>query len=84
MVSDGILRAVIAFKKFDPERSNPFAYFTKVIFRTFVQRLKKEAIERKKKERLLMTQDIFFLQEGDDCQVTKDMVLGDFQFNSGE
>lgn len=36
-VSDGILRACEAFKSFDPTRSNPFAYFTRVIYRAYVR-----------------------------------------------
>lgn len=84
MVSDGILRAVEAFKSFDPSKSsNPFGYFTKVIFRTFVQRIKKEKAERSMRDRLIMTDDLYDLQEGDDCHITKDQVIGDFDFNSG-
>jgi DNA-directed RNA polymerase specialized sigma subunit len=84
MISDGILRAIEAFKSFDPTRSNPFAYFTKVIYRTFVQRIKKEKAERSMKDRLIMTDDLFTLQEGDTCNLTRDQVIGDFEFNSGE
>ena len=84
MVSDGILRCIEAFNNFDPSRSNPFAYFTKVIFRTFIQRIKKEKAERKMRDRLLMTEEIFNLQDGDDCMITKDQVIGDFQFNSSD
>jgi DNA-directed RNA polymerase specialized sigma24 family protein len=83
-VSDGILRAVEAFKNFDPERSNPFAYFSKVLFRSFIQRIKKEKTERAMRDRLIMTDDLFFLQEGDSCNITRDQVIGDYEFNSGE
>lgn len=84
MTSDGILRAIEAFKSFDPTRSNPFAYFTKVIYRSFVQRIKKEHSERSMRDRLIMTDDLFTLQEGDTCALTRDQVIGDFEFNSGE
>jgi len=84
MISDGILRSIEAFKSFDPMRSNPFAYFTKVMFRTFVQRIKKEHSERSMRDRLIMTDDLFTLQEGDTCALTRDQVIGDFEFNSGE
>jgi DNA-directed RNA polymerase specialized sigma24 family protein len=84
MTSDGILRAIEAFKSFDPTRSNPFAYFTKVIYRTFVQRIKKEKAERSMKDRLIMTDDLYTLQDGDDCSITRDQVIGEFEFNSGD
>lgn len=82
-VADGILRAVEAFKSFDPEKSsNPFAYFTKVIYRIFVQRIKKEKAERQMRDELIMVDEIFTLQDGDDCKVTRDQIIGDFQFDS--
>ena len=85
MISDGILRAVEVFNNYDCERwNNPFAYFTKVIFQTYVQRIKKEKDERKKRDNLIMVSDIYTLQEGDDCMITKDQVIGDFAFDSGE
>lgn len=82
-VSDGVLRAVEAFKSFDPAKSsNPFAYFTKVIYRTFIQRIKKEKTERQMRDELIMVDPIFALQEGDTCPITRDQVIGDFQFDS--
>lgn len=43
MVSDGIERAVYALHKFNPEKSsNPFAYFTQIVFFAFVVRIKAE------------------------------------------
>lgn len=82
-ISDGVLRAVEAFKSFDPAKSsNPFAYFTKVIYRTFIQRIKKEKTERQMRDELIMVDPIFALQEGDTCPITRDQVIGDFQFDS--
>ena len=82
-VADGILRSIEAFKSFDPEKSsNPFAYFTKVIYRTFIQRIKKEKTERQMRDELIMVDPIFALQEGDTCSITRDQVIGDFQFDS--
>lgn len=84
MVSDGVLRAIEVFDNFDAERfDRPFAYFSKIIFQTFVQRIKKEKAERTGRDNLIMVNDIFTLQEGDTCMVTKDQVVGDFQFDSG-
>lgn len=85
MVSDGILRAVEVFDNFDPEKSSyPFSYFSKVIFRSFIQRIKREKTEMIKRNHLIMVNEIFTLQEGDDCRVTKDQIIGDFQFDSGD
>lgn len=85
MVSDGILRAVEVFDNFDPEKSPyPFSYFSKVIFRSFIQRIKKEKAEMSKRNYLLMVDEIYTLQDGDDCKVTKDQIIGDFQFDSGD
>lgn len=43
MISDGIERAIYALHKFNPEKSsNPFAYFTQIIFFAFVVRIKAE------------------------------------------
>jgi DNA-directed RNA polymerase specialized sigma24 family protein len=84
MVGDAILTAVKAVKKFDPARGEAFAFFTKVIWRTFLQRIKKEKSERSMRDKLIMTDDLFTLQEGDSCGITKDSIIGDFEFNSGD
>jgi DNA-directed RNA polymerase specialized sigma24 family protein len=82
-VSDGILRCVQVFKSFDPTKSaNPFAYFTKVLYRSFIQRIKKEKTERQVRDQLIMIDEIFCLQDDDDCKVTRDQVIGDYQFDS--
>jgi DNA-directed RNA polymerase specialized sigma24 family protein len=82
MVGDAILTAVKAVKKFDPARGEAFAYFTKVIWRTFLQRIKKEKSERSMRDTLIMVDDLFSMQEGDDTHITKDQVIGDFRFDS--
>jgi hypothetical protein len=63
----GILRCVEVINSFDPERgSNPFGYFTTVIFNTFRQRIMKERKEHQKRDNLIMISEIFSMQEGDD------------------
>lgn len=43
MISDGIENAVMCVRNFDPEKStNPFAYFTQVIYFAFIRRIQKE------------------------------------------
>lgn len=83
MIGDGILRAVESLKSFDTTRPNPFGYFTLIIYRTFVQRIKKEKQERDTRDKLIMVEEIFSMQDGDTSQLTKDQVIGDFVFNSG-
>jgi hypothetical protein len=58
MVGDGILAALKAVPKFDPERSqNPFAYFTQVIFNAFVKRINIEKQERSTRNELMFFVD---------------------------
>ena len=83
MIGDGILKAVAAVPKFDEnESNNPFAYFTRIIFNAFIQRIQKEKKERSAKNQLIMIDDIFVTQEHDTALVTKDQIIGDFEFNS--
>ena len=43
MVSDGIENCVMYFRNFDPEKSsNPFAYFTQIIYYAFLRRIMRE------------------------------------------
>lgn len=43
MISDGIENAVMCVHNFDPDKStNPFAYFTQVIYFAFIRRIQKE------------------------------------------
>jgi len=83
MINDAILRAIEVFDNYNSEKySRPFAYFTLVMWRTFLQRIQKEKQERTKREKLVMVDDIFSLQEGDDCYVNKDSLIQDYVFNS--
>lgn len=43
MISDGIENCIMYFRNFDPEKSsNPFAYFTQIIYYAFLRRIVKE------------------------------------------
>ena len=43
MISDGLENAILCINNFDPEKSsNPFAYFTQVIYFAFIRRIQKE------------------------------------------
>ncbi len=59
MISDGIENCLTAVEKFDPERgTNPFAYYTQIIFFAFVRRIQKEKKQQATKYRLLENIDI--------------------------
>lgn len=54
MISDGIENCLTAVDKFDPERStNPFAYYTQIIFFAFVRRIQKEKKQQATKYKLI-------------------------------
>ena len=42
MISDGIENCVQYIDNFDPNRGNPFAYFTQIIYFAFIRRIQKE------------------------------------------
>jgi hypothetical protein len=43
MISDGIENCLMYFENFDPDKSsNPFAYFTQIIYYAFLRRIQKE------------------------------------------
>jgi len=59
MISDGIENCLTAVDKFDPERgTNPFAYYTQIVFYAFVRRIQKEKKQQATKYKLLENIDI--------------------------
>ena len=59
MISDGIENCLQYIDRFDPEKSsNPFAYFTQIIYYAFVRRIKKEKKQQQIKEKLLKESNI--------------------------
>ena len=68
MVSDGILNAIEAVHKFNPElSSNPFGYFTKIIYWAFVRRIEREKRDHKMRDDVMfdMTNDFYSTQDGE-------------------
>ncbi len=54
MVCDGIENAVRAVDNFDPDKySNPFGYFTSIIWRAFLRKIQKEKHQLKIKSKML-------------------------------
>ena len=70
MISDGIENCLQYIDKFNPEKStNPFAYFTQIIYYAFIRRIQKEKKQQAIKEKLLKESNIeslIVLQKHDD------------------
>jgi len=71
MVSDGIENCLQYLDNFDPAKSsNPFAYFTQIIYYAFIRRIQKEKKQTTIKHKLIMDSnyDDVALQPGDDAE----------------
>jgi hypothetical protein len=71
MISDGIENCISYFDNFDPAKStNPFAYFTQIIYYAFLRRILKEKkqqyVKHKSLENSLLFDDLISQMEGDD------------------
>lgn len=69
MISDGIENCILYVDNFDPERgSNPFAYFTQIIYYAFIRRIQKEKKQTLIKGKIIMEMpfDAFDVQEQDE------------------
>ena len=69
MISDGIENCLQYLGNFNPEKStNPFAYFTQIIYYAFIRRIQKEKKQTTIKNRLIAegNYDDMSLQEGED------------------
>ena len=54
MISDGIENCLVAATKFDPEKSsNPFAYYTQIIYYAYVRRIQKEKKQQATKYKIM-------------------------------
>lgn len=68
MISDGIENCLMYFNNFNPEKSsNPFAYFTQIIWFAFIRRIQKEKKQTLIKGKILADGDFehFVLQDHD-------------------
>ena len=69
MISDGIENCLQYMDNFNPDKStNPFAYFTQIIYYAFIRRIQKEKKQTTIKNRLIMegNYDDMTLNEGED------------------
>jgi len=85
MVSDGIENCLMYIDNFNPERSsNPFAYFTQIIYYAFIRRIQKEKKQTLIKGKIIMDMpfDEFDVQEQDEDGTFVNSYR-DFMQNSG-
>ena len=71
MIADGIENCIMYIDNFDPDKStNPFAYFTQIIYFAFLRRIQKEKKHLYIKHQVYMqsaiADELFNLQDGDD------------------
>jgi hypothetical protein len=76
MISDGIENCLTAAAKFDPSKSsNPFAYYTQIIFFAFIRRIQKEKKQQATKYKIIENLDLdSLLQENDDTEAGKQLI----------
>ena len=53
MISDGVENCVQYINNFDVERTNPFAYFTQIVYYAFLRRIQKEKRQMEIKEKII-------------------------------
>lgn len=69
MISDGIENCLMYIDNFDPDKSsNPFAYFTQIIYYAFIRRIQKEKKQTLIKGKIVMEMpfEMFELQDQDE------------------
>jgi hypothetical protein len=73
MISDGIENCLTAVAKFDPTKSsNPFAYYTQIVFFAFIRRIQKEKKQQATKYKMIENIDIdqIITQESGDIDIS--------------
>jgi len=76
MVSDGIENCLTAATKFDPAKSsNPFAYYTQIIYFAFIRRIQKEKKHQATKYKIIENLDLdSIIQNSDDSEISRQLV----------
>ena len=78
MISDGIENCLQYMNNFNPEKStNPFAYFTQIIYYAFIRRIQKEKKQTLVKQKMIQNagvENIMDQLEGDDSQYRSQML----------
>ena len=78
MISDGIENCLQYMNNFDPAKStNPFAYFTQIIYYAFIRRIQKEKKQQQVKQKMIANYGIEQMMdsmEGDDTLYQSQML----------
>jgi hypothetical protein len=76
MISDGIENCLTAAAKFDPTKSsNPFAYYTQIIFFAFIRRIQKEKKHQATKYKIIENLDLdSIIQQNDDSDSARQLI----------
>lgn len=76
MVSDGIENCLTAAAKFDPTKSsNPFAYYTQIIYFAFIRRIQKEKKQQATKYKMIENMDLdSIIQNADDSESSRQLI----------
>lgn len=76
MISDGIENCLTAATKFDPSKSsNPFAYYTQIIYFAFIRRIQKEKKHQATKYKIIENLDLdAIMQNADDSESGRQLV----------
>lgn len=62
MISDGIENCLTAADKFDPTKStNPFAYYTQIVYFAFIRRIQKEKKQQTTKYKMIENMDLDYI-----------------------
>lgn len=84
MISDGVENCLMYLDNFDPEKgSNPFAYFTQIIYYAFIRRIQKEKKQTLIKGKLIMEMpfEAFEVQDHDSEGAYSNSYIGFMQTN---
>jgi hypothetical protein len=85
MILDGVENCIQYFNNFDADKySNPFSYFTQIIYYAFLRRIQKEKKHSYIKNKLIqeIPFDVFALQDQDDIGDYKNMYIDYMQSNT--
>jgi DNA-directed RNA polymerase specialized sigma subunit len=76
MISDGIENCLTAAAKFDPTKSsNPFAYYTQIIYFAFIRRIQKEKKHQATKYKIIENLDLdSIIQQNDDSESGRQLI----------
>jgi hypothetical protein len=85
MICDGIENCIQYVDNFDPEKStNPFAYFTQIVYYAFLRRIAKEKRQMDIKEKLIERSgyEEVFTSDGDDINNSYNQIKSNIEYST--